>query len=227
MLYDGSPFHPSGNILFDYADAEGMNIFSVEVDQVRKQVERLPWVRRAHAQRVIPDAVVLEVEEHRPVAMINLAGLYYLNQAGDVFKRIAPGETVDFPMVTGISRELFHKHPERCRGPIIEALALMKQIGQIPCLSAHKVAEVHWDELMGSTLILDPGALSIQVSSSLDWSRSDELCQVLAEIKQRGLDAHTILLDQAEFGIKATVRLDKAPALAMGKEKGPSKKGVR
>ncbi|MGI9385348.1 MAG: AMP-binding protein, partial [Methyloligellaceae bacterium] len=27
LLYDGSPFHPSGNILFDFADAEGMTFF--------------------------------------------------------------------------------------------------------------------------------------------------------------------------------------------------------
>jgi acetoacetyl-CoA synthetase len=27
LLYDGSPFHPSGNILFDFADAEGMTLF--------------------------------------------------------------------------------------------------------------------------------------------------------------------------------------------------------
>ncbi len=207
--------------------AEGMNIFSVDVDRIRKQLERLPWVRRVLAQRVIPNAVVLEVEEHRPVAMINLAGLYYLNRAGEVFKRIAPGETVDFPLVTGIARALFSEHPERCQEPIRQALALVEQVGQIPCLATHQVAEVHWDELMGSTLILDPGALRIQVSSALDWQRSDELCQVLAEVKRRGLDAHTILLDQADYGIRATIRLDKAEALALAKEKDPSKKGVR
>ena len=27
LLYDGSPFHPDGNALFDYADAEGMTLF--------------------------------------------------------------------------------------------------------------------------------------------------------------------------------------------------------
>lgn len=27
MLYDGSPFHPSGNVLFDYADARGIDFF--------------------------------------------------------------------------------------------------------------------------------------------------------------------------------------------------------
>ena len=27
LLYDGAPFHPDGNVLFDYADAEGMTLF--------------------------------------------------------------------------------------------------------------------------------------------------------------------------------------------------------
>ncbi|MGI9385588.1 MAG: acetoacetate--CoA ligase, partial [Methyloligellaceae bacterium] len=39
LLYDGSPFHPSGNILFDFADAEGMTFFGTSakyIDAVKK-----------------------------------------------------------------------------------------------------------------------------------------------------------------------------------------------
>ncbi|WP_295814262.1 acetoacetate--CoA ligase [uncultured Nitratireductor sp.] len=39
LLYDGSPFHPDGNVLFDYADAEGMTYFGTSakfIDAVRK-----------------------------------------------------------------------------------------------------------------------------------------------------------------------------------------------
>jgi acetoacetyl-CoA synthetase len=39
LLYDGSPFHPSGNALFDYAEAERMNVFGTSakfIDAVRK-----------------------------------------------------------------------------------------------------------------------------------------------------------------------------------------------
>jgi acetoacetyl-CoA synthetase len=39
LLYDGSPFHPDGNILFDYADAEGMTYFGTSakfIDTLRK-----------------------------------------------------------------------------------------------------------------------------------------------------------------------------------------------
>jgi acetoacetyl-CoA synthetase len=39
LLYDGSPFHPDGNVLFDYAEEEGMTIFGTSakfIDAVRK-----------------------------------------------------------------------------------------------------------------------------------------------------------------------------------------------
>ena len=39
LLYDGSPFHPSGNVLFDYADSEAMTYFGTSakfIDSVRK-----------------------------------------------------------------------------------------------------------------------------------------------------------------------------------------------
>ena len=39
LLYDGSPFHPSGQVLFDYADAEAMTIFGTSakyIDAVKK-----------------------------------------------------------------------------------------------------------------------------------------------------------------------------------------------
>jgi acetoacetyl-CoA synthetase len=39
LLYDGSPFHPHGNALFDYADAEGMAVFGTSakyIDAVQK-----------------------------------------------------------------------------------------------------------------------------------------------------------------------------------------------
>jgi acetoacetyl-CoA synthetase len=39
LLYDGSPFHPDGNVLFDFADAEGMTLFGTSakfIDAVSK-----------------------------------------------------------------------------------------------------------------------------------------------------------------------------------------------
>jgi acetoacetyl-CoA synthetase len=54
LLFDGSPFHPSGNILFDYADAEGMTLFGTSAKYIDalnkaglepKQTHKLTTVR--------------------------------------------------------------------------------------------------------------------------------------------------------------------------------------
>ncbi len=34
LLYDGSPFHPDGNVLFDFAEAEGMNVFGTSAKYI-------------------------------------------------------------------------------------------------------------------------------------------------------------------------------------------------
>src|SRR3546814_17066643 len=34
VLYDGSPFHPDGNALFDYADKEGVTLFGTSANYI-------------------------------------------------------------------------------------------------------------------------------------------------------------------------------------------------
>ncbi len=56
LLYDGSPFHPDGNILFDYAEAEGMAMFGTSakfIDSVHKAGLRPVETHDLSALRVI------------------------------------------------------------------------------------------------------------------------------------------------------------------------------
>jgi len=56
LLYDGSPFHPDGNILFDYADAEDMSFFGTSakfIDSVRKAGLRPTETHRLSSLRTV------------------------------------------------------------------------------------------------------------------------------------------------------------------------------
>ncbi|OFW47872.1 MAG: acetoacetate--CoA ligase [Acidobacteria bacterium RIFCSPLOWO2_12_FULL_67_14b] len=56
LLYDGSPFHPDGNVLFDYADAEGMTLFGTSakfIDAVAKAGLRPAKTHRLASVRTI------------------------------------------------------------------------------------------------------------------------------------------------------------------------------
>ncbi len=57
--------------------------FTVDLDQVRTSLEKLPWVREARVERRWPDTLVVSLVEHEPLARWNDNAL--ISQAGDVF----------------------------------------------------------------------------------------------------------------------------------------------
>jgi cell division protein FtsQ len=187
---------------------EGMNVFS------QKRLVNLPWVKKAKVTRIVPDRIVLEVVEHQPVAVINLEGLYYVNRSGEVFKRVQPGEREDLPVLTGVSRTSFRDQPQRAREHIRESLRLIKTLQELPCVKKRRVAEVHSDELMGPSVVLDPGALTVRLGNQDLLSRLSTLCQLMDAIGDRRLKARSILLYHSGRPGWATVQLDKRKTIA-------------
>lgn len=57
--------------------------FTVDLEQVRNSLEKLPWVREARVERRWPDTLVVSLVEHEPLARWNDDAL--MNVAGEVF----------------------------------------------------------------------------------------------------------------------------------------------
>jgi cell division protein FtsQ len=193
---------------------EGINIFSVKVDDVRRRAERLPWIRSARAERIVPDRIVIEVKEQEAAATINLDGLYYVNTSGEVFKRALPQEGIDLPIITGISRQNYENDRLRVQVQISVLLHIIDKLRELSCLSGRSIAEMHFDELMGPSAILDPGALTVRFERDTENDAAD-LCRVLDQMKRYKLRARTILMSRSRGRVKATIRLEKNGTLAV------------
>lgn len=57
--------------------------FTVDLEQVRDSLEKLPWVREARVERRWPDTLVVSIVEHEPLARWNDTAL--INASGEVF----------------------------------------------------------------------------------------------------------------------------------------------
>jgi len=84
---------PAEAAAFRYVSVQGVqstiagdlagNFFTIDLQQVRDLIETAPWVRRAQVRRVWPDALLVHIEEHTPLAFWNEDQM--INTWGEVF----------------------------------------------------------------------------------------------------------------------------------------------
>jgi len=120
----------------------GMNIWKIDPGGIEKKVAKHPWVRRVLVRRDFPRRIVIEVEERTPKAIVALGRLYYVDADGVVFKEVGAGETVNFPLLTGLRTEQLAKANPALRGKIQDAVRL----GDLMAKDARTLSEIHFDE---------------------------------------------------------------------------------
>ena len=80
------------------------NFFSLDLEDVRGTLEKLPWVRKVELRRVWPAGLEVKVEEHRPVARWGEGRGELVNTFGEVFAATAPAaEMAVLPLLYGPS----------------------------------------------------------------------------------------------------------------------------
>ncbi len=124
----------------------------------------------AEAKRRFPDGLEVTVTEREPAGLVLLGGLYLAERDGRLFKRAAVhrGEAEDLVVITGLSRDLFVRHPELGTALVESALDIVER------WNAKKgrpgIGEVHVDRA-GYTLFTYSGAVAIE----LGRAASDDL----------------------------------------------------
>ncbi len=104
----------------------GTNILALELDGLAGAVAEDPWVARASVVRELPDTLIVEVEEHVPVAVLLAGDFYLVNAKGQPFKRMDRGERGRLPVVTGIDRSMLFQRPHEARERIERGLAVLE-----------------------------------------------------------------------------------------------------
>lgn len=81
----------------------GPNIFKLSLDEERKRLESIPWVRAATLTRVYPNRLAVSVLERTPVAFVNVGGQVKLvDEDGVILEKPAKGD-FNFPVISGLT----------------------------------------------------------------------------------------------------------------------------
>ena len=79
------------------------SFFRLDAEQVKRNIESMPWVRYAHVVKQWPDTLKITIKEHQAVAIWNGAEL--LNQSGEVFKVDAVDHLKALPRIYGLKED--------------------------------------------------------------------------------------------------------------------------
>ena len=161
----------------------GRNVLRLDLDAVRRRVEDHPWVARATVRRVLPGRLVVRIQEREPVAIVHLEDLYYLDGLGRVFKKIAPGDPTDHPVVTGLTRRDVIEGVEADR-LLARALELVWQ-GQQGEKGFGGLSEVRIDPSGDFTLVTEREGLVVRVGREDFAPKLARLSKVLSLLGAR------------------------------------------
>jgi cell division septal protein FtsQ len=84
---------------------KGTSILALKLKEIKKAMESHPWVRSVKIERRFPDQLWIRVERQEPFAVVLSNGLHYFNRWGEVFKPVQEGDSIDFPIVTGLEAD--------------------------------------------------------------------------------------------------------------------------
>jgi cell division protein FtsQ len=141
-------------------------LLAIRLDDVKKKLEKHPWIQTIHVERRFPHTLVIQVKKEKPLAMVVTDGLYYMNRLGKIFEKVDPTGAVDFPLITGISM----RGKEMNEQLKLAAHILRELEKEEGAWSLEELSEIHLEKKGEASLYFR----SLPVAVALDGTQMDE-----------------------------------------------------
>lgn len=166
----------------------GRNLFTLSLDEVRATVERIPWVCEVKIRRLFPNSLEVSMVEHEPVALILLDQLYYLSRAGLLIKQTGSGDNLDFPVVSGIRREMLESYPDYYRTLCKQIAGFVVAMKAVDFYQRYGLSELKLDAAGYWHLVTQKKPLEFILGQKLGPEWIEQMVFATREIRRAGMN---------------------------------------
>lgn len=162
-----SPLHrlTRDEIITEAGVRAGDPMLGLQLRRIGEQLAKNPWVKQVQVRRYFPHTLAIEVVERQPVAIVNLGLLYYLDAEGNVFKPLTQGDSLNYPVITGVSEDDLTRDPAGTKQTLATAVALMDLLKKSRTFNLADVSEIHTDKGFGFTLFTAAGGVPVRLGN--------------------------------------------------------------
>ncbi len=163
----------------------GVNTFNLDLGLIGNKIEENPWVQQADVQRIFPRQVVISLTERKPVAIINLGLLYYLDAQGEIFKVLGGSDDLDYPIITGFDYAKAQHHDGDYVRSLRQIVALMEDLRGRDQFDLAQVSEIHHTETGGITLYTLDGGVEVKLGKFEYLNKLNRLERIYPQLQPK------------------------------------------
>ncbi len=172
---------------------EGMpNLFSVRLKEVIKRLETHPWIEQVRVGKVFPNKILIQIEEKKPIAIIQLEELYYIDTQGEIFSPVGEGDEYNYPYLTGLSRRVLEKEPTEAKRLISKALEILRIARQEKLPPLKEISEIHMEKTFGIHCFTKTEGVEVKMGWEDFGEKLRRLSLIWADLRKRGFSAVSI-----------------------------------
>jgi cell division protein FtsQ len=133
--------------IIEAAEVEaGANLLTINLRALTDRLKRHPWIRSAVVYRRFPGQLIIEVEERAPRAILAAEKLYYVDEQAEFFSRLLPGDSVEYPLFTGVTASQLESRGSEVREMVRRGLGLLDLLDRSRSgLEVSKISEIRID----------------------------------------------------------------------------------
>jgi cell division protein FtsQ len=168
------------------------NLFTVSLREVAKSIESHPWIESVGVRKVFPNKILIQIEERKPIAILQLEELYYIDTKGVIFSPVGDRDEYNYPFLTGMTRQLLEKDPVEAKGLIMKSLELLMLAERGRNFPLHEMSEIHMDKTLGIKCFTRDEGVEVKIGWGDFEEKLKRLFPIWADLQKRGISPASI-----------------------------------
>ncbi len=189
---EGSQKIPKETILSLTGFDEMPNLFSLKLKEVVKKLESHPWIEQVQVRKVFPNKIRIQIVERKPIGIIQLEELYYIDANGLIFSQLEDKDEYNFPVLTGLTRVALEKDPIEAKRLITKAMEFLRIVNKERAFPPEEISEIYMEKTYGIHCFTKTQGIEVK----LGWDHFGEKLRrfsfIWSDLQKRGVSAVSI-----------------------------------